>query len=121
MPDCRFSSETGPPPLLLRQFDGDLCAAAPVTLNRERAAVKLGQSFSDSKAQAKTLLFLHFAIELHIGPNSGDLLGFEAAALVADSEDDRILRVGQSDSDFGAGTRELECILHELGHDLAQI
>ena len=47
------------------------------------AAVQFGQALRNAEAQAQTLLFVQFAIELHVSAHPGDVLGRKPAPVVA--------------------------------------
>ena len=71
---------------------------APVSLvagDGKRAAVQGHQPFGDDQPQSQSLLFLHFAVELHIGADARDLLGGKSAALIADGKHDVVEALAQ--------------------------
>ena len=54
------------------------------------AAVQFDESFGNGQPQPKALLFIDFAFELHIGANTGNLVGGKSTSLVADGKNNGI-------------------------------
>src|SRR6266516_6276405 len=107
--------------LQARQFELDCGADAELALDSQFAAVQFSQPFGHSQPQAGALLLVNFSLELHVGANFRDVLGFHPPTAVADAKNKSAVADGALDLDRAARRGEFKSVLQQLTGDLGEI
>src|SRR3989442_489927 len=96
-------------------------AFAHTTPEVEDAPRCLDDSLDENEPEARALLLEHSSVELAERAHLADLIGRHAAAGIRDRQRYSLTRSCERHRDRLPGLRELQRVIHELGHDLARV